>query len=461
MCDIKFETDGDQKLNWLYEILDSLHEFFILKNPNGVTIFLNKKLINFLGYAESDTNGNFNKFLRDVLHYSEIKEGGNLYKIGLKSKYGIKFYFNMTCNYINNSQNEKIGMIGFLKLTEDYSKSCFNFFKNRFQMIELLDIGIVIIDRDFNIEYLNESACSLLKVNYIEAVGKKINDILKRLNHDISVEDIMIKDRKVFYAINSNDEKFLSIEKGNMFDGSSCSIIIKDVTQNVKMDRIMEQTEKYNIMGELTASMIHEIKNSLTPIKGFIKILQTKYKDDQIYFESINSEVDRIIELTKEYLSIAKKEDSSNKIILKDVIEEYMTVIEAEAAHRNIEIIKRYNATPAVNIDPNHIKQLLLNIFQNAFQAINKNGTIILVTKFNPVTNKVIIKIADDGYGIERENLKRIMMPFYTTKKEGTGLGLPICKRILETYNGSLKILSKKGKGTIINIYLNVAIPNN
>lgn len=253
----------------------------------------------------------------------------------------------------------------------------------------------------------------------------------------------------------SFDEIVLLLKYGKLNSGHWKTIIVKNITEDLKYQKLIEQTEKYTIAGEFAATTIHEIKNSLTSVKGFIQLLQAKHKESSTYYETILDEVDRILALIKNYLGIVRSnEEGETEIDINGVINQYLLLFEAEAVRKKIKIEKRFGDVPPIKMDKNHLKQLILNVVQNSLHAIGENGKIILDTRYYTLKKRVVIRIVDNGGGIEKKYLKKVIEPLFTTKREGTGLGLAICKSIVELYNGDIKIFSKKGKGTLVKIIL-------
>lgn len=443
-----------QSLEWICTLLDSAHDFFILKDLSGRIVYINRKLVEVLGYSQRDIGDDYNYFFYELLEYNEIGPFEDTMAIELKTKYDIKMLFTIKYNSINNSKGERIAILGFIKLKSycrNRPEQCLNIFKNQMDIIELTDEGVLVIDNRDNIIYLNQKACDLLNIKYSRIINKNFTDVIHTIKPDFSSFHFY-SGEKIIIPVK---DRVLIIEYGKLNTECWKTIILRDATEDLKYKKLIEQAEKYSAMGELAASAIHEIKNSLTSVKGFVQLLQAKHKDSSTYHEAILDEIDRILELVRSYLGIAKGNDDGNMDIeINSVVNQYMLLIEAEAVHRKIKIIKKFNEIPLVRIDKNHLKQLLLNIVQNSFQAIGENGTIILMTKYQPYRNKVVIKIADNGGGIDRDNLKKVLEPLFTTKKDGTGLGLTVCKNILDIYGGNIRILSKKGKGTIVRIVL-------
>lgn len=454
-----FQRNHFENINWLFDLADSFDRFLIIKNLDNEIIYINKPILRFLGFNHTEI-GNYNDFFNKILFSKYIYTDKRMSLIELNTKYGIKSLFTVTNNNLINGDSKRIGIIGmlnFFDISYDVNFYCKDFFyeiNKRLDVMEKLDIGVVIFNNKLKLKYINGVALRYFGESYIDLYNNSIVDVLKKWKSDINIFDILTNGIKIYRIDKENETKFLSIEIFSTGNKNEQILVIKDISEKIRLYNLLEKTEKYNVMGQLAASTIHEIKNSVTSIKGFIQLMQMKSNSNSLYYESMLSESDRIIDLTKNYLGIIKNEKKLDIINLKDAIGKYMIFINAEAIRRKIKIIKKLDDVK-VKIDYNHLKQILLNIFQNAFEAIGENGNIYLTTRFNNFKNKAIIRIVDNGCGIDRKDLKNIMKPLYTTKKEGTGLGLSVCKNILDIYKGEIKILSKKGCGTIVNIYLN------
>ncbi len=451
-----FATDKNS-LQWICNLLDNSHDFFVLKDLNGKVVHVNKRLLETLGYTVDELD-NYDYFFYHILKYKEVGPYEDGLIIELTAKYNIRMSFSIKFSPIANSVGDKIAFLGFVKLRsyckekpEDY----FNFFKHPNDVMDMTEEGVVIVDNRFNVVYVNNRTCELFGIKYTKFINAKFMDIIKKYKPDAS-ENNLINGEKIVIPLNGSfDERVLLLKYGKLNSGHWKTIIVKNITEDLKYQKLIEQTEKYTIAGEFAATTIHEIKNSLTSIKGFIQLLQAKHKESSTYYETILDEVDRILALIKNYLGIVRSnEEGETEIDINGVINQYLLRFEAEAVRKKIKIEKRFGDVPPIKMDKNHLKQLILNVVQNSLHAIGENGKIILDTRYYTLKKRVVIRIVDNGGGIEKKYLKKVIEPLFTTKREGTGLGLAICKSIVELYNGDIKIFSKKGKGTLVKIIL-------
>ena len=221
-----------------------------------------------------------------------------------------------------------------------------------------------------------------------------------------------------------------------------------------------QNAEKLALVGELAAGMAHEIRNPLTTIKGFADLLKSKpkYKDDIEILDLLSGGVDHIEGIVRETLLLARPQKMEvGKVNLAALTEETFSFMKNEALLREINLeLVRGDAALIVEGDELHLKQILINIIKNSLEATSAGGYVkIKLEKTDPKTAK--IEIEDNGRGMAPEVLDKAGRPFFTTKPNGTGLGLSVCRRIIEEHKGSLNIESKPGRGTVVEISLPLA----
>jgi two-component system sporulation sensor kinase A len=176
---------------------------------------------------------------------------------------------------------------------------------------------------------------------------------------------------------------------------------------------------------------------------------------DRHHVQIMLSEIVRIESIVSEYLSLAKPNQNAPKSLqnMDTLVRNVITLFESQTNLRNITIHSELDHSYQIMCNPNEMKQVLINIFQNAIEAIGSNGDIFIYLR-NAPDSGVEISIIDNGCGIEKERLMKIGEPFFSTKEKGTGLGLLTSNRIIEKHNGTIKIDSEVNKGTEVRVYL-------
>jgi len=247
--------------------------------------------------------------------------------------------------------------------------------------------------------------------------------------------------------------------------------LIRSERQKAALDANLVQSSKMAALGKLAAGVAHELNNPLALIKesaGWLKDLLEEEEPDKIAnfkeiektVNKIDLHVERAKSVTHRMLGFGRRfEPVSEDTDLNKVAEQTLSFLENEALHRNIAIEKDYlENLPSVKSDSAQIQQVILNITDNAIDAVGKNGTVRMKTGYDPKKEEVFLEISDTGPGIPKEDLDKIFDPFYTTKTsgEGTGLGLSVSYSIIEKLGGRILVDSTRGKGSVFTVCLPV-----
>lgn len=219
----------------------------------------------------------------------------------------------------------------------------------------------------------------------------------------------------------------------------------------------MIRTEKMKMVGELAAGMAHEIRNPLTSIKGFIQLSKNQGYNIQPWYEVIMGEITRVGELTAEFLHFSKPHASNMRVeSLTNCLTRVYSLCESEAASRGHLFRLDLSDEPIqIVMDRDKIIQVLINLIRNSFQAMEHTGTVRLSLRTEE--RMAVVEVEDTGKGIAAENLVKIFDPFYTTKEEGTGLGLSLCQKIVEDHGGRITVHSELGIGTTFTLRIPLA----
>lgn len=229
-----------------------------------------------------------------------------------------------------------------------------------------------------------------------------------------------------------------------------------DITEQEQLQEYLNQSEKLAMVGQLAAGAAHEIRNPLTVIYGFIQLLEQRLSTEERdlhYLPLILQEIERVNRIVTELLMLSKpSRPDYREVALTDVIHSILPLMNAEAMLHGIEIVDRCNRDIRIHVDVEQLKQILLNLMKNSIEAMKEGGILVIESRLDE--KAVHIHVRDTGEGISPEYLVRIFDPFFSLKEEGTGLGLPISRRMVENHGGELQVNSKLGKGTEIIISL-------
>ncbi|PLS03069.1 PAS domain-containing sensor histidine kinase [Neobacillus cucumis] len=232
--------------------------------------------------------------------------------------------------------------------------------------------------------------------------------------------------------------------------------VLKDITDKVGIEEQLRKSDTLNVIGELAAGIAHEIRNPMTALKGFIQLLESCIiKEHPMYYQVITSELARMDSIINEFLILAKPH--ATKFQEKDfnqIIRETVDLLSAQAVLHNVQFVTDYDSEiPLVFCEPNQLKKVFINVIKNAIEVMPLGGKITVTTKKQD-NGQIQISIQDEGSGIPKEMIKKLGEPFYTTKDQGTGLGLMVSYRIINEHQGKIRIDSEEGKGTTFYIEL-------
>ncbi len=239
-------------------------------------------------------------------------------------------------------------------------------------------------------------------------------------------------------------------EKGG---GAHYLAVLQDITNKKEAEEMMIRSEKMSIAGQLAAGVAHEIRNPLTSMKGFLQLLQAGVARKEAYYNILFDEIDKIETITSELLFISKPlADNKQAESIDQMVNEVVVLLRPQASLNNIEIIWERKSSHTVYCDRSQIKQILINLIKNAIEAMNEPGVIEIT--YETHRSGITLSIIDEGPGIPEDIIHKLGEPFFTTKQNGTGLGLMITKQILKHHNGKLEVFRNKEKGSTFQIQL-------
>lgn len=274
----------------------------------------------------------------------------------------------------------------------------------------------------------------------------------------------------VLRLIKKDGTPFDCLAKGSLVNPSDPSaghiFVFIEITEWIKTETALKEQEKLAAIGQVAADMAHDLKTPLTTAKWFAQMalnhMQSEKEKD--YLHKAISEIDRTNQIIQDFLADAKH--NLPRIQFTDMnalLDEVMDKILRFTSNHNIQVIKEYDCSlPLAPLDPDQIRQSISNIIQNAVDAVSmkEKGVLSIKTMYLSKNKEIQLSIKDNGEGIEESNLHILGKPFFTTKEKGTGLGLNITYRIIDSHGGRVKVCSKVGEWTEFTIYLPVLVGN-
>lgn len=315
-------------------------------------------------------------------------------------------------------------------------------------ILHALPAGVIVLDGDGFIQNYNAIALELL--------GEPLEH--QAWNHVSSrVFDI----ENCQQELRLNNGRWVTLSTCPLGDQPGQIILLNDVTERKVLQSSLDQQQRLVTMGQTAASLAHQIRTPLASAilySSNLKRTNINEGDRIALSEKLMARLRHLEHLVNDMLVYARGSDSLNSAFsLDDLINELLQTIEThiEASNTNFEWINTVSDGIYLNGNRQMLVSSLINVFVNAIQAMGDKGNLILRTSITKA-NKIKIQIEDNGVGIKNENLNNVFEPFFTTRSDGTGLGLAVVRAVIHSHNGEISIESAIPKGTIFNIELPV-----
>lgn len=490
--------EGELTKEFLGDILGSMEGGVLATDRSGKITFFNHPAEEITGYTKEEAYG---RDCRDILkcelcekacpleEVMKTEKPAHNYEVALTNKEGNHVPVNIATAPLRDSNKAIIGIVeNFRDLTKHKGLwAKLREERNRAQQyLNIAGVIIVAINEKGVVSLINRKGC--------EVLGYKEEEILGKDWFDLCVPERDRDERKGIFAqvmagqreeaedyentivSKSGEERIiawhnttLTDEKGNIIGTLSSG---EDITQRKLTEEELIHSEKMASLGQLAASVVHEVNNPLAGIMVYIKLFLKKYKEKTLQDEKtetqllkMEKELDRTTKIIRNLLAFARQsEPSMSPVAINKIVEAALPLVENQINLENITLVKNLDAgLPLAHADFDKIQQVLINIMLNAIQAMPEGGTLTITTSAahnvrigDSYKNTVRIDIADTGIGIPKDNLKKLFTPFFTTKEKGVGvgLGLSVVHGIIGKHKGKIDVESSPGKGTTFTIFL-------
>lgn len=338
-------------------------------------------------------------------------------------------------------------------------------------VLESIPEAVVEIDVHENIIIFNKAAEQLYGKSAAEVIGRRYSDVFhfSRLEDSLLLRTLYageeLRRKELTWSSFLQKEVYFLCSTSRIFDVQGkligAIILLQDLTLQRKYEDSIEQAKLLATVSELAAGTAHEIRNPLTTVKGFLQLMAAKPDRDPDELEWIKlmiQEVDHVNSVISNFLLLSKPKPQEIKVLdLNLLLRDLLPLVTNQCLLMDISLETEIMLQPAlVEGDANQIKQVILNLVNNALQAMPDGGKLSLSSRLSPTENFVEIMIKDTGVGIPTENLGKLFMPFFSTKPNGTGLGLTIACRIVRDLGGRIEVTSEINQGTCFVIKLPV-----
>jgi PAS domain S-box-containing protein len=488
----KFERDLKESEEKYRNLFESVQHGLFISTKEGCFVDCNCALLEMLGYSNKE------EFLKieiaedlylnpeDRRNFQRLVEKHGFVKdleVEFKKKDGEKITVLLTARAKQDREGKVIGYEGLnidisdRKRMERELKEANEFFMN---LIESSVDGIIVTKMNGEIIIFNKGAEDILGYQSDEVVGK-MN--IRMVYAPGVAKEVMQKLRSPDYGGVGKLTSFPITHRrkdGELVEGDlSASVIydeggreiatvgiFKDLRERLRMERDLQaareallQSEKLAAMGRLTSQIAHELNNPIYGIMNTLELLKTEIPPESKRRRILDlslSETERLSEMLRNMLSFSKpEEEARKKVNVNELLEGILLMMEKQMKEANVKVVIRLEPEiPEIMASTNQMRQVILNLFKNAKEAMPRGGTLTVRTKKEDT--RVLIRIQDTGTGIPEEIRNKIFEAFFTTKQKvkGVGLGLSVCYGIIKDHGGEITVDSKEGKGTTFTIRL-------
>ncbi|MCG3087432.1 ATP-binding protein [Sporosarcina cyprini] len=348
----------------------------------------------------------------------------------------------------------KIGVIFDLprKQTSMSIKSYYNAFRFAHSFMMLVDEKGKICD-------VNERSHEFFNLDRDIFNGRQITE-LEKLFPDLTAKMITeqmsvakstgLSEMNKKFERESGDTRYYHITISYEKDTNMFIIQVMDCTEREELEEKLAHSGTLSAVGQLAASIAHEIRNPMTTLKGFTQLLSATATEESLrYISVIEDEIKRMESILSEMLVLSKPVNRKKTTFSLDhLIQDMVSVLEPKALLENIHIVQNRNlcSTPFVYGDIDKLKQVILNLCKNAFEAMTAGGTLTISS--DEEDGQLILSIGDTGKGMSLQQVNQVFMPFFSSKAGGTGLGLPFVLKTVEEHGGTISVESEVGTGT-------------
>ncbi|WP_242308644.1 ATP-binding protein [Bacillus cereus group sp. BfR-BA-01524] len=311
-------------------------------------------------------------------------------------------------------------------------------------VIECITDGFFTLNNKWEFTYVNKHQYFPQRKTAKDVLGKNIWDVFPS-----DIDTVMYKEfhRAMserttvhFEFLSTADEYWHEVIAYPYDDGICC--IFKNITEKKKYEQELKRLSNIDLIGQMAAGISHEIRNPMTTVLGFLQLLKEEntYEKHNKYFHLMIEELNRANSIITEFLSMGNTRKLDLQMLdLNSIIRDIIPLIKVDTHNQNKYIQVDTNDIPELLLNRNEIRQLLMNLYRNGLEAMN-TGKVLTISTYKEGQNCVVLAVRDQGKGIRPEVLEKLGTPFYTTKDNGTGLGLGVCYAIAARHNAKIEI---------------------
>jgi len=334
-------------------------------------------------------------------------------------------------------------------------------------VVENMPIGLVATDSRHRVAVFNQVAESVLQMSAAIAIGSPAQQTLPAALWSqveaLEAPDTVVLEKEIDCMTRAGRAIPLEIGAGRLTDADGHDLgsilLFKDLSEVRSLRSEIARTQRLATVGRLAAGVAHEIRNPLSSIKGFATYFRERYRDNEQDAQTASiliQEVDRLNRVVGQLLEFSRPVNILPRPVRPDrLIADIAKLVEAQAQAKGITVAVPHPADmPDVPLDGDRLNQVLLNLFLNGIEAMDRGGVLTVQAAQASDASRLEIRVSDTGTGIPPEDLAHIFEPYFTTKPSGTGLGLAIAHNIVEAMGGEIAVQSTSGTGTTFTLKL-------
>jgi two-component system, NtrC family, sensor histidine kinase HydH len=324
-------------------------------------------------------------------------------------------------------------------------------------VIESMPAGLITINSKGDIVSCNSKAEQLLSRHLAEMEGVILEELFPSLPADLPQEQLLLE-KDVFCRNSIGEDIPIKLSTSPLLnhagERNGLVIILRDMREIRKIEQQLELSRRLASLGRMAAGVAHEIRNPLGTLRGFAQYFGNEAgagTDGEKYATLMISEVDRLNQTISSLLQFARaREPQCIQVKADELFGKLSSLMEADFAAGQIAFHLRYDPELLLFADPDLLLQVLLNLLKNSISVTDKGGNVTLTVQQQ--NNEVCIQVSDTGHGMTEEEQEKLFDPFFSTRKDGTGLGLAVSHQIVEQHNGRIEVESKRGLGTTMKV---------
>lgn len=328
-------------------------------------------------------------------------------------------------------------------------------------ILQSIPSGVITIDNSLKIKSMNQAAERILGVSAVDASGRDFRDVFDEPLRSLITDEQPVFRKESSYTTNDNRHIWLGITTSGLMktNGEKIGIIFvfTDLTDVKALQARVELKERLSRLGEMSAGISHELRNSMSVISGYAKLLGKRVDEaDRPTVESITSEIQSMDKIISELLAFAKPTVlNTERVDLNDIVREAVEAVIGDSD--TVKVLIHTDGTEPLLIDADDVllRQAVTNILLNSVDALQDGGNIDI--ELTRQSDRAKLNIRDNGTGMDEETVRKVFLPFFTTREQGVGLGLALVQKIIIGHEGTVEVLSREGEGTAFLITLPLA----